>query len=352
MTNSGTNGSEPTDQTSSSELNPLQNPTLGRNLGRWAQVYFTNPPEKREQAVVDLLRELETGNATVPNGSSSTKFVDSILSCPVCQCQSEPGQNFCGLCGSPLAAISEARKDSRALVEDNPLPSFTAISPQDDAQWLRDRVLASFISEAPKRQTWKYLSAVILLMLAGLGYLGWSARSARARSTSLAAVVPSDPKIEAHQPSQKTPAGSQSEYMSLSKPLANNIENRANPDRSAQGTTLAGQRQRLAIDSAEIDSDMTSESAVGNGARELLIARRYLDGKGGTQDIPEAAKWLWKAVGKENTGAAVLLADLYIRGDGVAKNCDQARLLLVAAAKKGATDAAEKLRNLESSGCS
>ena len=32
------------------ELNPLTNPVLGRNLGRWAQVYFTSPPEKREQA--------------------------------------------------------------------------------------------------------------------------------------------------------------------------------------------------------------------------------------------------------------------------------------------------------------
>jgi len=27
-------------------------------------VYFTNPPEKREQAVVELLRELEKGAAT------------------------------------------------------------------------------------------------------------------------------------------------------------------------------------------------------------------------------------------------------------------------------------------------
>ena len=41
------------------KLNPMTNPTLGRNLGRWAQVYFTTPPEKREEAVVELLRELE-----------------------------------------------------------------------------------------------------------------------------------------------------------------------------------------------------------------------------------------------------------------------------------------------------
>ena len=41
------------------ELNPLLNPLLAAHMGRWAEVYFTNPPEKREQAISDLLRELE-----------------------------------------------------------------------------------------------------------------------------------------------------------------------------------------------------------------------------------------------------------------------------------------------------
>ena len=40
-------------------LNPLfQNPVLGQHMGRWAEVYFTNPPEKRREAVQQLLREL------------------------------------------------------------------------------------------------------------------------------------------------------------------------------------------------------------------------------------------------------------------------------------------------------
>ena len=41
------------------ELNPLVNPLLADNMGRWAEVYFTSPPEKREEAVIELLRELE-----------------------------------------------------------------------------------------------------------------------------------------------------------------------------------------------------------------------------------------------------------------------------------------------------
>ena len=86
--------------------------------------------------------------------------------------------------------------------------------------------------------------------------------------------------------------------------------------------------------------------------RELVLARHYLDAKDGTRDTPEAVKWLWKAVGKQNTSAVILLADLYIRGDGVPKNCDQARLLLTAAAKRGVNEAATKLRTLDSNGCS
>ena len=54
------------------------------------------------------------------------------------------------------------------------------------------------------------------------------------------------------------------------------------------------------------------------------------------------------AVGPDGT----LTGNLYIRGDGVPKNCDQARLLLTAVAKRGVNEAATKLRTLDSNGCS
>ena len=44
---------------SQAELNPLMNPLLERNLGRWARVYFSHPPGKREQAVSKLLDEIK-----------------------------------------------------------------------------------------------------------------------------------------------------------------------------------------------------------------------------------------------------------------------------------------------------
>jgi TPR repeat protein len=83
----------------------------------------------------------------------------------------------------------------------------------------------------------------------------------------------------------------------------------------------------------------------------LRLAQRYLGGSMGTRDSYEGAKLLWKAVRQQDTTAAILLSDLYARGDGVPKSCDQARLLLVAAAKRGSPQAAAQLRALESRGC-
>lgn len=88
-----------------------------------------------------------------------------------------------------------------------------------------------------------------------------------------------------------------------------------------------------------------------DGSQELLLAQHYLEGTTGSRDATEAAKWLWKAVGKQNPRALMMLSDLYLRGDGVPRSCDQARLLLVAATKKGAPEAAEKLHRLELNGC-
>ena len=68
-------------------------------------------------------------------------------------------------------------------------------------------------------------------------------------------------------------------------------------------------------------------------------------------DSAEAAKFLWKAVGKENPSAILLLSDMYLVGDGVPKSCDQARLLLNAAVRKNVPHAAMKLRNLQTAGC-
>jgi hypothetical protein len=60
---------------------------------------------------------------------------------------------------------------------------------------------------------------------------------------------------------------------------------------------------------------------------------------------------LWAEVQSGNAKAAVALADLYLRGDGVPMNCAQARILLQFAAQRNNPEAIKKSRNLDKSGC-
>jgi len=74
-------------------------------------------------------------------------------------------------------------------------------------------------------------------------------------------------------------------------------------------------------------------------------------GKNSASDTPEALRLLWIAVEKGNPGAEVSLADLYWHGNGVARNCDQARILFTAAARKGSSEAQARLRQFQQAGC-
>jgi hypothetical protein len=120
------------------------------------------------------------------------------------------------------------------------------------------------------------------------------------------------------------------------------------------GTTVAGgviplsSRTSLLTDAKSSSSSRVRET--GPGMHDLVRAKSLLSGKNGSRDASEAAKWLWKAVAKGNAGAAILLAKLYVSGDGVPKSCDQARLLLGAAANNSAA-AGEELQRLETIGC-
>jgi hypothetical protein len=87
------------------------------------------------------------------------------------------------------------------------------------------------------------------------------------------------------------------------------------------------------------------------GGTELANALQYLSGDEGRAEPAVAVKWLWAAEKKGNPQATVLLANLYAWGRGVPQNCEQARVLLIAAANRGSTEAAQQLQDMESDGC-
>ena len=87
------------------------------------------------------------------------------------------------------------------------------------------------------------------------------------------------------------------------------------------------------------------------GESQLMLARQYLDGRVQPRNPIVASQLLWSAVEKGNSAAEMDLADLYLHGDGVGRNCDQARVLLSVASAKGIEQAAQKLRELNRTGC-
>jgi ribosomal protein L40E len=358
------------EQLPKSELNPLINPVLGRNLGRWAQVYFTTSPEKREQAVLELLHELEnetptdvTNSKTPPSPLESAPVntfgvdrtanerpvVEEVTGCRSCGFRNPIANQFCGKCGlrlgDPGIDVSVDQKISSVVPRfPEPIQPRILEAEADDVQWLRDKSL-TILQDCPSSgsRISKFLLLMVLIGFGVFAYLHWNEQPQHVQ-------VPQPAKTTIPGQEANAPVPSHVTRKSSSGPVA------AEPQRMVQSASLAHKepaaalpgRQTLSRNSNDQPDPGIDSSA---GTQELKLAQRFLEGKTGTRDTSEAAKLLWKAVGKQNTSAAILLSDLYMRGDGVSKNCDQARLLLVAAAKHGGSQAAEQLRRIEASGC-
>ncbi|HVO79170.1 MAG TPA: hypothetical protein VMT28_00485 [Terriglobales bacterium] len=343
MSDSWDEGPDSPDRLPDEESNPLSNPALKEHLDRWAEVYFTTPPEKRDQAMRELLQELQA--AVSARGNTATAHT---VSCPSCRQTNPAGQRFCGMCGSPLLAapvekdLPQAFAESSATLIPGPLEQ---LRPEDDWQWLRDRTLARLNDPQPaeERGLWKYVILGLVLLLAGFGYIEWLSRT----TPSMVRTAAPSPPASISQPQALNPPQSpaQPPQPEASEPASQPQVEPAIATHDSDGEPPLPAKLSSPPPGAE------STGAATDGEPELLLAQHYLEDSPGSRNTTEAAKWLWKAVGKQNPSALVLLADLYMRGDGVPKSCDQARLLLAAAVKKGAPEAAEKLRRLDLNGC-
>jgi hypothetical protein len=408
------------------ELNPLVNPLLAAHMGRWAEVYFTSPPEKRAQAVSDLVRELSNDSsssvsdpivsgearwpkvqdeaADVPSASSASKSEQPLVQCVSCGHQNTVPQRFCGMCGAPLTSSSE------------PLQPFEEPEPIAPAHWheadtvrhnMREREVepplvsahSSTDYRATLNQPWPppedtpaeftmlseyqpdpdhhpyriYVGLGVAILLGLLVYVTWRNNSAFWSSGSAPAALPqavpaakseapaaatAEPPATSAEPNDKTGKPAEAAPIRSAAPSQNQTGVASENDRSVKNkhpqqvartqpvthTVPATQNAPAANPS----TDMAGQ----NGSEELAAAEKYLNaGPGTARDSQQAAMLLWKAVAKQNLTATLLLSDLYLRGEGVSKSCDQARLLLDAAARKGAASAAERLRNLQAFGC-
>jgi hypothetical protein len=361
------------------ELNPMLNPTLGRNLGRWAHVYFTTPPERRGQAVVELLRELET-EAGVLQPSPTSAAIYEVPKRPValdpgacteCGHPSNLGQRFCGMCGSPLlseqqsgTAHAEVPPFTTAAgpAENVPEPVFptlslfaevleeTASRPSNgngtsEVDWLRDRNLALKAARSRRWNPAKYGVALVSVVFLVLLYYANSRRSNASQpapqTVPAASVVAEEPARVAAPNPAPAPAATQ--------PAPSSVVAAPNPTVSSRAAASLLVKAVPRKPETPLPSPAVPPTA--SGSLELATAKDYLTGKNRPRDSAAAATFLWAAVRKENTTAVLLLSELYLAGDGVPKNCDQARILLMAAARKQIPEAVTQLRELKTSGC-
>jgi hypothetical protein len=423
--------SQPTEKTEAdilpdAELNPLLNPLLAGNMGRWAEVYFTTPPEKRGQAISDLVRELQSKPSTEsssagrpPEQKPATEEMlgkhdgpakqvrqpwstieEPQRTCPACSAKNPMRQRFCGMCGAALQSLPESNESSfrsnPAVSEEpeanedeswgesesssgdqspeyhadaNPNRGDHARAASFEPEWrVSESDLPHFAqeSESAPYQLRLYIGIAVALILAGLVYMKWHGTpgSGDISQSAPSRVIPDAPP-SAPPPVTPEPASSRNVLPTERSPAAATSNPATAPraseagvmERQNQMETTAHQAQPAkarpvppAIPAAAGSSTIANGQG---GAEELATAEQYLNRNhpGAAGDNREAAQWLWKAVGKGNATATLVLSDLYLRGDGIPKNCDQARLLLDLAARKGKTSAAERLRNLQAFGC-
>jgi hypothetical protein len=277
---------------------------------------------------------------------------------------------------APRTQTQWATTQSMIYADDPPpaiaetLPSFRERAPERrvvespaEIDWLRERHFAQEIG-GESSGAWKVVVVLGALLLVGalvyfrveiLGPLRsaispTSTQKSTSQAGSISRTTPPEPIPEesaatpAEHPAQ---AGESADRQNEPAKIAKEART---PAVSQSAAPRAGKIQNAA--QSPPPPPATAEPGtdeVEGGVAELALAEKLLSGTTGARNSAAAASLLWKAVGKENKTAILLLSDLYAAGDGVPKSCDQARLLLDAALRKGTPGAANRLQNLQRS---
>ena len=145
-----------------------------------------------------------------------------------------------------------------------------------------------------------------------------------------------DSAAQSGEPTATPPQPAQQEQAN-SKPTENEAKPAANP--AAQGE-VAKSEPLKAVQAPPLPKPSSKAQP---GQQELDKAMN-------ASDAAATAAWLWKATSRGNPEAPVRLADMYIKGNGVAKSCEQAMVLLRAAAMKENAPARNRLAALYANG--
>ena len=254
----------------------------------------------------------------------------------------------------------------------------------------------------PSRSHWRaWVAALVLILFAGLGYLEWRVVNSQPDSEPLAvmkmqvervkdwaaatisrpashASSDASPKPEMQmvpqsKPQQPTPAATPAspEDNSAANPAAAkpwNATTQPPPNGQAPNSANASPSPGIGTNPSATDSPSepaapprttsaqntttTAATVTKDEARPAKQAPGEDEMQKADQasDAAAASAWLWKAVAKGNPEAPVRLANLYIKGDGIPRNCEQALVLLKSAAATENAPARSRLGSLYATG--
>jgi hypothetical protein len=116
------------------------------------------------------------------------------------------------------------------------------------------------------------------------------------------------------------------------------------------GVSGASTSKILAAGTGGHPSPNKSESSASNLPARPPI-QPNLSSKASPKKTSATPQQLWASVQAGNSTAATALAELYIKGEGVPQNCNQARVLLLVASEKRNVAAIKRLQELDKTGC-
>jgi len=234
-------------------------------------------------------------------------------------------------------------------------PSFLGLNDPAPA------VASGELQQPARRSHWRaWLTVVVVLVFAALGLLEWRAEKRHLANGPLGVVKMQIERLKGKKGAVVTPVNPAGASPEGTPPSSTPAAQPDNPDQNMQVTPQPQPQKKAPAPNPGDKPTSPSPGAASNtlphnvpaqtqpaasapGAEEVAKANSASDGAA-------AAAWLWKAVGRGNPEAPVRLADMYLKGDGVPRDCAQALVLLRAAAANQNAAARSRLGTLYATG--
>ncbi len=369
-----------TEQPSLSDLPPRQNPQFSSDFAPTAESASAAPVRLGETLDHPVLDHLDDANATPESPATQpnvSDFLDALVASPAEPSTHEEAPHFSWMDDVLEQIEREAAKSSEAREEpprflnelgDLSLPPFKPDDPPaivasestsvaaDPAKTIAIAGAAEEARKSPstKRHLWQaVVAALVLVALASVQWRSQIIRTFQLSYDRIQALISGDEpdangtpiadSADPSPPSQSVQSGAE-----VKTPNQNGAPN-ANPEARVAGEPQASPKP-APTNPAPQETGPPRENQQAASVQKKVPGSQEVARAENSRATYSKSVWLWKATARGNPDAPVQLADLYIKGDGVPRSCEQALVLLKTAALKDNVRACNRLAFLYSVG--